>query len=206
MNGKAWTKTAVSATALFLVATVLCGVVYPWAVAGIGAAFFPSQVAGSIVEVDGVAYGSELVGQPFSDETHLWGRPMVADAATFKDADGRPLLWYGPENVSPASDEFGARVQERVAAVRAAHPDQAAAPVPSDLVTVSGSGFDPHISPAAAEYQVGRIAQATGRSEEEVRAIIRQCTERPFLGAIGQARVNVLKVNLMLDGILQRPR
>lgn len=74
--------------------------------------------------------------------------------------------------------------------------------MPSDLVTVSGSGFDPHISPAAAEYQVGRIAQATGRSEEEVRAIIRQCTERPLLGAIGQARVNVLKVNLVLDGVL----
>lgn len=202
MNGKAWAKTAASAVALFLAATVLCGVAYPWAVAGIGAAFFPSQATGSIIEVDGVAYGSELVGQPFSDETHLWGRPMEFDAATFKDADGRPLLWYGPENLSPASDEFAARVQERVAAVRAAHPDQGDAPVPSDLVTVSGSGFDPHISPAAAEYQVGRIAQATGRSEEEVRAIIRQCTERPLLGAIGQARVNVLKVNLMLDGVL----
>lgn len=91
---------------------------------------------------------------------------------------------------------------KRVAAVRAAHPDQGDAPVPSDLVTVSGSGFDPHISPAAAEYQVGRLAAATGRSVEEVRGIIRQCTERPLLGALGEGRVNVLKVNLMLDGIL----
>ncbi len=194
MNGKTLMRTAGSAAVLFVAATVLCGVVYPLVVTGVAAAAFPVQATGSIIEVDGVKYGSALVGQSFRDEGHLWGRATVDD--------GQPLLWYGPENLSPASDAFAERVAERVAAVRAAHPDQGNAPVPSDLVTVSGSGFDPHISPAAAEYQVGRLAAATGRSEEEVRGIIRQCTEKPLLGAIGQSRVNVLKVNLMLDGIL----
>ena len=155
------------------------------------------------IEVDGVKYGSELVGQPFRSDTHLWGRPTVVDAGSFSDAEGQPLLWYSPENLSPASDEFAARVDERIQQVRAAHPDRAAQPVPSDLVTVSGSGFDPHISPAAADYQVERIAAATGRPEREVRAIIAQCTEYPLLGIIGEARVNVLKVNLMLDGVLE---
>ena len=202
MNGKTVARSAISAVVLFLAATVLCGVVYPWLVAGVGAVAFPSQATGSIIEVDGVKYGSELVGQPFSDPKHLWGRPTVAQAATFTGKDGEPLLWYEPENLSPASDEFAARVAERVAAVRAANPAEGDAPVPSDLVTVSGSGFDPDISPAAAEYQVARIAAATGRTEDEVRDIIRQCTEKPLLGAIGESRVNVLKVNLMLDGIL----
>ena len=202
MNGKTVARGAACAAVLFLLATVLCGIVYPWAVAGVGAVSFPVQATGSIIEVDGVKYGSELVGQPFSDPGHLWGRPTVADASTFTGEDGERRLWYGPENLSPASDEFAERVAARVEVVRAAHPDQGDAPVPSELVTVSGSGFDPHISPAAAEYQVGRVAAACGRTEEEVRAIIRQCTERPLLGAIGEARVNVLKVNLMLDGIL----
>ncbi|WP_302963343.1 potassium-transporting ATPase subunit C [uncultured Adlercreutzia sp.] len=202
MNGSQIARIAATSVGLLLAATVVLGGLYPLVVTGVAAAAFPSQATGSIIEVDGVKYGSALVGQPFSDEDHLWGRPTVADASTFSGADGEPLLWYGPENLSPASDEFAFRVAERVAAVRAAHPDQGDAPVPSELVTVSGSGFDPHISPAAAEYQVGRIAAATGRTEEEVRGIIRSCTERPLLGALGEARVNVLKVNLMLDGIL----
>lgn len=202
MNGISIARITGKSAALLLAATVALGALYPLAVTGVAAAAFPSQATGSIIEVDGVKYGSALVGQPFSEEGHLWSRPTVADAGTFSSDDGEPLLWYGPENLSPVSGEFAARVAARVQAVRAAHPDQGDAPVPSDLVTVSGSGFDPHISPAAAEYQVGRIAAATGRDEGEVRAIIRQCTEKPLLGALGSARVNVLKVNLMLDGIL----
>lgn len=202
MNVRTIGMALVRAVVLFAVATVVCGVLYPAAVGAVAQAAFPWQANGSIVEVDGVKYGSALVGQQFRDEGHLWGRPTVADASTFTGDDGQPLLWYGPENLSPASGEFAQRVQERVEAVRAAHPDQADAPVPSELVTVSGSGFDPHISPAAAEYQVGRIAAATGRTPEEVRAIIRQCTEQPLLGVFGQERVNVLEVNLLLDGVL----
>lgn len=106
---------------------------------GLSAIAFPYQATGSIIEVDGVKYGSELVGQPFKSDTHLWGRPTVVDAGSFSDAEGQPLLWYSPENLSPASDEFAARVDERIQQVRAAHPDRAAQPVPSDLVTVSGS-------------------------------------------------------------------
>ena len=203
MSGKMVTRCFASALALFIAASVLCGIVYPWAVTGLSAIAFPYQATGSIIEVDGVKYGSELVGQPFRSDTHLWGRPTVVDASSFSEAEGQPLLWYSPENLSPASDEFAARVDERIQQVRAAHPDRAAQPVPSDLVTVSGSGFDPHISPAAADYQVERIAAATGRPEREVRAIIAQCTEYPLLGIIGEARVNVLKVNLMLDGVLE---
>ncbi|WP_296012839.1 potassium-transporting ATPase subunit C [uncultured Adlercreutzia sp.] len=193
------------ATALFLVATLALGIVYPVAMCGLAAVAFPWQATGSVIEVDGVKYGSALVGQPFAEPGHLWGRPTVADAGIFTAQDGSPLLWYGPENLSPASDEFAERVQARVESVRAATPEAGDEPVPSDLVTVSGSGFDPHISPAAAEYQVGRIARATGRSEDEVRSIIRGCTERPLLGVIGEARVNVLEANLMLDGVLDAP-
>ncbi len=191
-----------SAALLVVATTALCGVLYPAAVTGVAQAAFPWQANGSIIEVDGVRYGSALVGQPASDEGHLWGRVSGAEGRTFRGEDGEPVLWYAPACESPASDAFAERVAERVAEVRAAHPDQGDRPVPSDLVTTSGSGFDPHISPAAAEYQVGRVAAATGRTPDEVRAIIDACTEQPLLGAVGEARVNVLRVNLMLDGVL----
>lgn len=202
MNARMIGSAVARAAVLLALATVVLGVAYPLVVGAVAQVAFPWQATGSIIEVDGVKYGSTLVGQPFSDMKHLWGRPTEANATTFYDEEGQPLLWYGPENLSPASDEFAQRVEQRVQEIRAAHPDQANQPVPSDLVTVSGSGFDPHISPAAAEYQVGRIAQATGLGEDEVRSIIDQCTEEPLLGAVGQARVNVLEVNLMLDGVL----
>ena len=134
MSGKMVTRCFASALALFIAASVLCGIVYPWAVTGLSAIAFPYQATGSIIEVDGVKYGSELVGQPFRSDTHLWGRPTVVNAGSFSDAEGQPLLWYSPENLSPASDEFAARVDERIQQVRAAHPDRAAQPVPSDLV------------------------------------------------------------------------
>ena len=124
MSGKMVTRCFASALALFIAASVLCGIVYPWAVTGLSAIAFPYQATGSIIEVDGVKYGSELVGQPFKSDTHLWGRPTVVDAGSFSDAEGQPLLWYSPENLSPASDEFAARVDERIQQVRAAHPDR----------------------------------------------------------------------------------
>lgn len=102
---------------------------------------------------------------------------------------------------APAGDEFATAVQDRVEQIRAAHPEMGNKPIPSDLVTNSGSGFDPHISPAAAEYQVDRLARTTGKSASEIRDIIKQCTEQPQFGFLGDARVNVLKVNLMLDGV-----
>ena len=162
-----------------------------------------NQANGSIIEVDGTKYGSELVGQEFHDQDHMWGRLTNANVSAFTDDEGNPVMWYGPSNLSPASDDFAATVQARIDEIHAAHPEKGDEPIPSDLVTNSGSGFDPHISPAAAEYQVERLAKNTGKTPSEIRAIIDQCTEQPQFGVLGDARVNVLKVNLMLDGILQ---
>ena len=195
-------KTWASAALFFVVMTLLCGVLYTAIATGVAQLLFPQQANGSIIEVDGVKYGSTLVGQEFSDDTHLWGRPTNANVDTFTDEAGNSVMWYGPSNLSPAGDEFNRLVAERVQKIHEAHPEKGARAIPSDLVTSSGSGLDPHISPAAAEYQVDRLATSTGKSTVEIRGIIEQCTEQPQFGILGQARVNVLKVNLMLDGIL----
>ncbi len=191
-----------SAALFFLVTTVVCGAVYTAAVTGLAQLFFPHQANGSLIEVDGTVYGSELVGQQFADEDHMWGRVMSPSVGTFVDDEGNDVLWYGPSNLSPAGEDFSDAVQKRVDRIHAAHPEKGDEPIPSDLVTNSGSGFDPHISPAAAEYQVGRLVENTGKSEREIREIIAACTEQPQFGILGEARVNVLKVNLMLDGIM----
>lgn len=195
-------KVWLSAAKLFLAATVLFGVVYTLAVTGVAQLLFPHQANGSIIEVDGVNYGSELVAQDFHDDGHMWGRVMNANATTFTDDEGNPVVWYGPSNLSPASDDFAEVVDGRVDEIRLAHPEKANEPIPSDLVTCSGSGFDPHISPAAAEFQVDRLAKTTGKSKQEIEAIIDACTEKPVLGVFGDETVNVLKVNLMLDNVL----
>ena len=195
-------KVWLSAAKLFLAATVLFGVVYTLAVTGVAQFLFPHQANGSIIEVDGVNYGSELVAQDFHDDGHMWGRVMNANATTFTDDEGNPVVWYGPSNLSPASDDFAEVVDGRVDEIRLAHPEKANEPIPSDLVTCSGSGFDPHISPAAAEFQVDRLAKTTGKSKQEIEAIIDACTEKPVLGVFGDETVNVLKVNLMLDNVL----
>ncbi|MDO5358470.1 MAG: potassium-transporting ATPase subunit C [Slackia faecicanis] len=192
----------VRALGLFVLASVACGIVYTAAVTLVAQVVFPYQANGSFVEgTDGNRY-SMLVGQTYRDDAHMWGRVQNYNAETFTDEDGSVLLWAGPTNESPAAFEFGDAVAQRVEKVRAAHPEQGDAPVPSDLVTCSGSGFDPHISPAAAEYQVERLARTTGRSQDEIRAIIVQCTQQPQFGVLGDAAVNVLAVNLMLDGVL----
>ncbi|MBU5420864.1 potassium-transporting ATPase subunit KdpC [Acetanaerobacterium sp. MSJ-12] len=190
------------AAMLLLVFTVVCGVLYTLAVTGIAQIFFPHQANGSIIEVDGKRYGSELLGQQYTDEGHMWGRIMKLDVSTYRDEDGKALLYAVPSNLSPASEEYEQLVAQRVEKLRAADPERSDAPIPVDLVTCSGSGLDPHISPAAAEYQVPRLARATGRSEDEVRDIIKDCTDGRFLGLFGEERVNVLEVNLRLDGIL----
>jgi K+-transporting ATPase ATPase C chain len=122
--------------------------------------------------------------------------------STFTDKEGHRLMYSGPSNLSPASEEYAAFVAQRVQKLRAANPEMDDAAIPVDLVTCSGSGLDPHISPAAAEYQAARIAAARGMSENAVRDILKACTSGRFLGIFGEETVNVLKVNLMLDGIL----
>ena len=186
---------------LLLVMTLLCGVVYTLLVTAIAQVLFPVQANGSVIEVKGQKYGCALLGQPFRDPAHLWGRAMQLDTGTFKDESGKPLLYAAPSNLSPAGPQYQARIAERVQAMRAANP-AAGEEVPEDLVTGSGSGLDPDISPAAALYQVPRIAAASGRSEAQVRGIIERYTEGRFLGVFGEPRVHVLKVNLALDGIL----
>lgn len=187
---------------IFLLFTVICGVAYTGAVTGVAQLIFPDKANGSLIEVDGKKYGCELLGQQYTDEEHMWGRIMNVDISTYKDENGKTLMYAAPSNLSPASDEFEDLVAERVKMIREANPDMDETSIPVDLVTCSGSGLDPHISPAAAEYQVARVAKANDMTEDEVRAIIKQCTDGRFLGIFGEETVNVLKVNLMLDGIL----
>lgn len=187
---------------IFLLFTVICGVAYTGVVTGVAQLIFPDKANGSLIEVDGKKYGCELLGQQYTDEEHMWGRIMNVDISTYKDENGKTLMYAAPSNLSPASDEFKDLVAERVKMIREANPDMNETSIPVDLVTCSGSGLDPHISPAAAEYQVARVAKANDMTEDEVRAIIKQCTDGKFLGIFGEETVNVLKVNLMLDGIL----
>lgn len=182
---------------------LLCGLLYTVVLTGIGQAVFPSQANGSVIEIDGKAYGSELLGQPFSDDGHLWGRIMNLDVNAFTDENGQPVMYAWASNVSPASADYEKLIAERVESLRAANPAMDETAIPVDLITCSGSGLDPEISPDAAEYQVPRIATARGISEDEVRQAIDQCTTGRFLGVFGEPRVNVLKVNLILDGILE---
>lgn len=172
----------------FVVLTVICGLVYPGIVTGIAQAVFPNQANGSIITVtlkDGTAkeYGSALIAQEFSEPKYLIGRPL------------------GVSNLNPVSAQEKEAVQERVDWWHSFDPANAA-PIPADLVTQSGSGADPNISPEAAEYQVARIADNRGISREEVRAVISRYTAGRFLLFWGEPAVNVLKVNLALDGLL----
>lgn len=188
----------------FLIFTVICGVFYTAAVTVAAQLLFPDQANGSIIEVDGKKYGSELLGQQYTDEAHMWGRIMKLDVSTYTDEDGKILMYAAPSNLSPASEEYEALVAERIDMLKAANPDMEEEEIPVDLVTCSGSGLDPHISPAAAEYQVARVAENNNMTEEEVRAVIEKCTDDRFLGVFGEETVNVLEVNLMLDGILKQ--
>ena len=191
------------AAVIFVIFAILTGLVYTGVLTGIGQLIFPNQANGSIIEIDGKKYGSALLGQQYTDEAHMWGRIMNIDVSTYTDEEGNPLLYAGPSNKTPAGEELEALVAERVEKLRAANPDMDDTAIPVDLVTCSGSGLDPEISPAAAEYQVKRVAKARDISEQEVRDVIEKCTSGRFLGVFGEERVNVLKVNLMLDGILK---
>lgn len=188
------------ALGVFALFTVVCGLGYTLVVTGIAQVAFPYQANGSLITVDGKVVGSELIGQNFEDEDHMWGR--IQNVSIFEGEDGELMAYGAPSNLSPASEEYRQLVDARVKKIRAANPDADMDAVPVDLVTCSGSGLDPEISPDAAEYQVPRLAKAKGKSEDEVRDIIAACTKGRFLGVFGEPTVNVLKVNLMLDGAL----
>ena len=188
------------ALCVFALFTVVCGLGYTLVVTGIAQVAFPYQANGSLIKVDGKIVGSELIGQNFEDEDHMWGR--IQNVSVVEDENGELMAYSAPSNLSPASEEYQELVDARVDKIRAANPDADMKSVPVDLVTCSGSGLDPEISPDAAEYQVPRLAKATGKSEDEVRDIIAKCSKGRFLGVFGEPTVNVLKVNLMLDGVL----
>ena len=185
---------------MFALFTVVCGLGYTLVVTGIAQVAFPYQANGSLIKVDDKIMGSELIGQNFEDEDHMWGR--IQNVTIVEGEDGGLMVYGAPSNLSPASEEYRQLVDARVEKIRTSNPDAGMDAVPVDLVTCSGSGLDPEISPDAAEYQVPRLAKATGKSEGEVREIIAQCTKGRFLGVFGEPTVNVLKVNLMLDGAL----
>ena len=188
------------ALGVFALFTIVCGLGYTLVVTGVAQLAFPYQANGSLITVDGKVVGSELIGQNFDDEAHMWGR--IQNVSIVEGEDGELMAYGVPSNLSPASEEYRQLIDARVKKIRAANPDADMDAVPVDLVTCSGSGLDPEISPDAAEYQVPRLAKATGKSEDEVREIIAQCTKGRFPGVFGEPTVNVLKVNLMLDGAL----
>lgn len=179
---------------LFLVLTFITGVAYPLVVTGVAKALFPAQAEGSLVLRDGKAVGSRLIGQNFSDSKHFWGRPSATSPMAYNAAAS------GGSNLGPLNPALRDAVRSRVAALRAADPGNAA-PVPVDLVTASASGLDPHISPAAAHYQVARVARARGLPPGKVRTLVEDATESPLLGVLGERRVNVLNLNLQLEAV-----
>ena len=178
----------------FIALSVLTGVLYPLAVTGLGQALFPDQANGSLLLREGRPVGSRLIGQSFSDPAHFWGRPSATGPMAY-NAGASSGSNQGPLN--PALTEA---VKARIAALHEADPDQKA-PVPVDLVTASASGLDPHISPAAAAYQLPRVARARHLDPARLQALVEQHTERPLISALGEARVNVLTLNLALDAL-----
>ncbi len=183
----------------FIGLTVLTGLAYPALVTGLAKTLFPRQAEGSLIIQEGKVIGSELIGQSFTDPGHFWGRPSAT-----VNAEGKPLPYNGGNsggsNLAPSNPDLRKVVEERIAALRAADPDQQG-PVPVDLVTASASGLDPHISPAAAAFQIHRVAKARNLDEAKVRALVAAHTEGAQLGFLGDARVNVLKLNLALDSL-----
>ena len=176
----------------FLVLTLLTGVAYPLVVTGIARLAFADQASGSVMERGGRRVGSRLLGQPFSRPEYFWSRPSATAPQPYNGAASTGT------NLSPTNPALAEAVAARVSALRAADPGNTA-PVPVDLVTASGSGLDPHISPAAADYQVERVARARGLTPIEVRRLVDEHTERRTLGLLGEPRVNVLELNLALD-------
>ena len=182
------------AASLLVVMTALLGVAYPLAITGIARATFPQQAEGSLVRQDGVVVGSTLIGQAFSDPKHFWGRPSATGPQPYNG------LASGGSNLGPLNPALLDNVNASAKALRDADPGNDT-PVPVELVTASASGLDPEISPAAAAYQVGRVARARGLTIAQVESLVRNHRTERLLGFIGEPRVNVLELNLAMDAM-----
>ena len=185
------------AASLFVLLTLITGVVYPLAVTGVARAAFPAQAAGSLIVKDGKAVGSSLIGQNFSDPKHFWGRPSATSPMPYNGSGS------GASNLGPLNPALVDAVKARVGMLKAADPGNTR-PVPVDLVTASASGLDPHISVAAAQYQAARVARARGMTADTMTMLIARHTEGRLFGLLGEARVNVLELNLELDQTVRR--
>lgn len=182
------------AVTLFLVLVAITGLVYPFAITGLAQALFPHQANGSRIIKNGRLVGSELIGQQFSDPRYFWGRLSATSGGPYNASAS------GGSNYSVMNPNLEKQVKDRLAALKAADPGNEQ-PVPVDLVSASGSGLDPDISIAAARYQAPRVARLRGLSLDRVQALVEQHTEGRVLGMLGEPRVNVLELNLALDGI-----
>ncbi len=186
-----------------VVTTILLGLIYPLAVTGLAQVIFPGKANGSLIERDGKVIGSSLIGQPFSSPGYFRSRPSAAGANGYNaDAPGNSYTGSSGSNYGPTNKKLIDRITADVERVRAENPG---APVPADLVTTSASGLDPHISPAAAEFQVPRVASERGISQDQIRQVVQAHTNGRQLGFLGEPTVNVLELNLDLDSKFPRP-
>ena len=177
-----------------LVMTVGIGLVYPYAITGLAQAMFPRQANGSLIYRNGKAVGSRLIGQPFDDPKYFWGRLSATSPVPYNAASS------SGSNLGPTNPALMKAIQDRIDALHKVDPDNGE-PIPVDLATASGSGLDPHITPAAAQYQLKRVAKVRGLAESVVAALIEKHTEGRFLGLLGEPAVNVLELNLDLEGL-----
>jgi potassium-transporting ATPase KdpC subunit len=188
------------AIVMIVLLTLITGIIYPFAITGIGQAIFPTQANGSLIEKDGKVIGSSLIGQNFAGDKYFHGRPSATSETDPNDSTKTVSVPYAADNstgsnLGPTSKALMDRVKGDVDTLKA----QSDKPVPVDLVTTSGSGLDPDITPAAAEFQIERVAKARGLSPDALRQLVAQGTEGRTFGVLGEARVNVLKLNLALD-------
>jgi potassium-transporting ATPase KdpC subunit len=186
---------------MLIVLTAITGLAYPLAMTGIAGVIFPTQAQGSLIEKDGKVVGSALIGQEFKDDKYFHGRPSATSAPDPSDSTKTVAAPYnaansGGSNLGPTSKALNDRIKEDVDKLKAENPLMA---VPIDLVTTSGSGLDPDISPDAALFQVSRVSKARNIPEQQVRQLVMGCTEGRFAGLLGEPRINVLRLNLALD-------